>query len=250
MMEFSGRLKELRLTKNLTQQEFGEKFGVSKNTQQIYESGKRVPDAAYLIALANDGYDVKYLLTGEKDRSNLNHKQMEWLSLFDNASLEVREDVLDVLMFEQSGDLQNERFVRIPRMSASGSMGLGIPANLSHDDVVDSVILQEQWLRRMLMNFSSIKNLRIVTGHGDSMSDTFKDGDALFIDIGITEFTDDAVYMFEIYNDIRIKRLQALKKGKIKMISDNKKYDSMVIEPDDQFRIIGRIVGKWAFDRL
>ncbi len=102
MYEFNDRLKELRLQKKHTQQEFGEILGVTKNTQQNYEAGKRAPDANYLMKLAQAGYDVKYLITGERDYSELTPKQIELLQLFDSASAEYRDAVFDLMMIEQA----------------------------------------------------------------------------------------------------------------------------------------------------
>lgn len=75
---------------------------------------------------------------------------------------------------------------------------------------------------------------------------TFEDGDALFIDIGITDFLSDAIYIFEFEADIRIKRLQKIADGKIFIISDNKRYEPLTLNTSQDIRIIGRVVGKWA----
>lgn len=64
MDEFSSRLKEVRKEKKLGQGDFGAIAGVQRETQLKYENGSRKPDSAYLIALANAGIDVQYLLTG------------------------------------------------------------------------------------------------------------------------------------------------------------------------------------------
>jgi transcriptional regulator with XRE-family HTH domain len=38
--------------------------GATRQSQALYEKGKRVPDAAYLSAVQRAGYDVLYILTG------------------------------------------------------------------------------------------------------------------------------------------------------------------------------------------
>ena len=75
MGSFAERLKEIRLKKNLTQEAFAEIAGVTKKSQINYEKGERSPDADYLMHLAEAGMDVKYLLSGKRDRSKLNHIQ-------------------------------------------------------------------------------------------------------------------------------------------------------------------------------
>ncbi|WP_027364795.1 helix-turn-helix domain-containing protein [Desulfotruncus alcoholivorax] len=44
MSNFAKRLKELRLEKEISQEDFGKIFNLSKSTISLYESGKREPD--------------------------------------------------------------------------------------------------------------------------------------------------------------------------------------------------------------
>lgn len=66
MDSFNERLKEERQRLGLTQDEFGELGGVKRNAQKNYENGSRVPDAAYLAALAEHGVDINYVITGTR----------------------------------------------------------------------------------------------------------------------------------------------------------------------------------------
>jgi len=63
-VSISERLKEERLVTKLNQTDFGAIGGVTKKTQMLYESGERMPDAAYLRAVAGVGVDVQYVLLG------------------------------------------------------------------------------------------------------------------------------------------------------------------------------------------
>lgn len=85
-MSASDRLRELREAKHLSQEGFGALAGVSKNTQNNYETGKRQPTFAYLEALAAAGVDVVYLLTGDRDLQLLTDRQRRILRLFDALS--------------------------------------------------------------------------------------------------------------------------------------------------------------------
>lgn len=44
MADLANRIKELRKSKNLTQTEFGQIFGIVKSTVSLYESGKSTPN--------------------------------------------------------------------------------------------------------------------------------------------------------------------------------------------------------------
>jgi transcriptional regulator with XRE-family HTH domain len=58
------RLKDERKRLGYSQTDFGNVGGVTKNTQILYESDKRSPDALYLASLAAIGVDVQYITTG------------------------------------------------------------------------------------------------------------------------------------------------------------------------------------------
>ena len=67
-MTFSDRLKNLRLSKHLTQEELSKKTGIKKSSIGMYESGRRAPKYAPLSVLA-DFFHVStdYLLGHEPE---------------------------------------------------------------------------------------------------------------------------------------------------------------------------------------
>jgi transcriptional regulator with XRE-family HTH domain len=60
------RLAEERERLYLNQGLFAGKVGVSRMSQVNYESGKRFPDARYLLAASEAGVDVAYVVTGKR----------------------------------------------------------------------------------------------------------------------------------------------------------------------------------------
>ena len=104
MGNFAARLKEIRLQKKLTQEFFAKIGGVTINTQVNYEKGERFPNADYLMRLAEEGLDVKYLLTGKHDRSKLNDIQGQLLDFYDKADDDSRAAVFDLFMIKQSSE--------------------------------------------------------------------------------------------------------------------------------------------------
>lgn len=62
-----ARLLEERTRLKMNQTEFAARGGVGKNTQISYEKGDSYPDAAYLGAMAAEGVDVLYIITGKRD---------------------------------------------------------------------------------------------------------------------------------------------------------------------------------------
>lgn len=63
-MDFGRRIREERIRLEMTQAAFAKECSVHRNTQIKYESGEREPDAAYLVAMAQAGVDIGYVLTG------------------------------------------------------------------------------------------------------------------------------------------------------------------------------------------
>ena len=67
MPDIAIRLKEAREKLGLSQQALAEHCGITARTQRNYESGERLPDAAYLAELLALGADLAYVLTGQRD---------------------------------------------------------------------------------------------------------------------------------------------------------------------------------------
>ncbi|MFC2406118.1 MAG: XRE family transcriptional regulator [Cardiobacterium sp.] len=206
-MQRHERLREIVEKSGVTQGDFAAQMGVAVSAQRNYEKGLRKPDIDYLKRLYDAGYDVMYLLTG----------------------------VAEV----------PDGFVRIPKMNAVGSMGRGLAEANQHEYAVEQTIIMREWLWKNLPSITSVENLRLITGHGDSMTGTYEDGDTLFVDIGVKSCQTDGIYIFEIDREIFIKRLQRLPKGKIEASSDNPAYKPFVIDIYDNFHVLGKIVGSW-----
>lgn len=88
--EFAKRLKEIRLSKNMTMGDFGDLGDVSATSQSAYEKEneeeRRYPDVKYLFNLKNHGIDIHYLLTGEKSPDNvISTKSMVIINAYENA---------------------------------------------------------------------------------------------------------------------------------------------------------------------
>jgi DNA-binding XRE family transcriptional regulator len=66
------RIAEERARLGLTQAEVADFGAVTRRTQINYETGARAPDAAYLKALENAGFDALYILVGRRESSDAN----------------------------------------------------------------------------------------------------------------------------------------------------------------------------------
>lgn len=67
--DIGNRLREERELLCLSQALFAGKVGISRMSQVNYESGKRSPDASYLLAAYEAGVDVGYVITGKRSEA-------------------------------------------------------------------------------------------------------------------------------------------------------------------------------------
>ena len=73
----------------MNQTDFAACGGVGKATQINYEKGERSPDAGYLEAIAEEGADVLYIITGKRSSSSegrLSHAESTLLARWRSGS--------------------------------------------------------------------------------------------------------------------------------------------------------------------
>lgn len=108
MTSFAERLHELVKTSGMMRGEFAVLMNVNVSTQRNYEKGLRKPDTDYLYKLHDAGYDLHYLLTGERNVSILSPDESKLLAAWRKAKDVNREIALVVLNMHQqalkSGD--------------------------------------------------------------------------------------------------------------------------------------------------
>lgn len=79
---FSARLREERLRIEPSQQDFAEKVGISKVRQCQLEGASREMRADYLVAIAELGLDVMYILLGRRSAPPLCDREAMLLDYF------------------------------------------------------------------------------------------------------------------------------------------------------------------------
>ena len=68
--QVGARLRIERERRGCSQEQFGSWGGVTRNSQQAYEGGKRAFDVDYLGHLAARGVDVGFIIAGDDDRAD------------------------------------------------------------------------------------------------------------------------------------------------------------------------------------
>lgn len=91
MTNFGSRLKEERLRiSGGTQAEFGGRLGVSAQVQSRYEAGEREPKMEYWPAAQTLGIDVLYVITGQRNTSQLSADEADLVRRYREAPDAVR----------------------------------------------------------------------------------------------------------------------------------------------------------------
>jgi phage repressor protein C with HTH and peptisase S24 domain len=216
------RLRRIRKEKSLTQEVLAKLAGVGQATISDLERG-RSASSSELVAIAMAlGISTEHLKTG---KTHIPRDQ--YANSTDSA-------------------------LSIPRLNVAGSFGGGEYAP-DHEVVVDVITVPRWWVHQNMPNISSPASIRAITGYGDSMEDTFSDGDVLFVDTGVKAVKIDAIYVFERMEELYIKRIQRQMDGSIKIISDNRtKYDPIVLSPDESqsLNVLARVRWVWNGRRL
>lgn len=97
MTTIGGRLREERERLGVNQTDFASHGGVGRKSQFNYEDGGRMPDAAYLAAIAELGADVLYIVTGERSAHALLDNERLMLERYRACPPTLRDAALRVL---------------------------------------------------------------------------------------------------------------------------------------------------------
>ena len=114
MNGFGPRLREERERLGMTQRVFGDIGGVEPNAQGKYESGERTPRADYLAALAAQGMDELYVLSGVRTPAplgNLTQDEADLLGAFRQLPVDDQAALWHVLG-RLSGEVNSRETVR------------------------------------------------------------------------------------------------------------------------------------------
>jgi len=215
----------------MIQAAFGDLGGVGKQSQTNYESGKRLPDADYLSAIAKAGADVLYILTGERSLASMPGPS-----------------ILDI-----NGNLGLPAFAPVPVLDAAVAAGGG--AENADEPVIAHLAFRRDWLNRIGV---SPGHAIIARAKGRSMEPTIHDGDMVLIDRGANTVParsrDPAdtrparIYALRDDGGARVKRLELAARGLLALMSDNTDFPPE-FRPVSEVQILGRVVWWGHADR-
>lgn len=141
----------------------------------------------------------------------------------------------------------------IPQYDTGGSMGHGLELEEVPPGLIKSWHVDPEWVRLNVRNYTSIKNLCIVTGFGPSMQTKYNPGDPLLCDRGVKTVMTDGVYFFRVGKHGFIKQLQRIPTENglvLRAKSYNVDYDPFDITEKMDFEVFGQILTAWRSEQL
>lgn len=130
---------------------------------------------------------------------------------------------------------------RIDVLDVSASAGDGSPSK----DVVE-VIRSIEYVpdqARVIFGNRPESSVKLINVRGDSMEGTIEPGDLIFVDVAVSNFDGDGIYVFDFNGDMFVKRLQKVKSELI-VISDNPRYREWTISEEEMhmLNVAGRVM--------
>ena len=216
------RLQAVRKYLSLKAEDVARDLNVKMRTLGAWERNENYPSADFLSAfISKYGVNPEYILDGYTPmfKSELEENRTE------NPMPEADDDIIEI-----------ERIEGIRPECGTGS-----------DIIVDAHVEPFRISRRSILGYlrcSSPENLKTYQASGDSMEDKISDGDWLLVDLGRRDITVSGVYIFLANGLCRCKRLNMTLDGRLEVKSDNKKYDTEIVGPNDniEIQILGRVL--------
>ncbi|MCY1393924.1 hypothetical protein D9M71_88330 [compost metagenome] len=149
--------------------------------------------------------------------------------------------------FSKSTVVKGDTIV-IAQYDVRAAMGAGqLPAE--YKEFVRNLVVDKVYLEDLGLKYTAPTNLKIITGWGQSMLGTIADNSPLIVDVGVTEYVDEAVYVFTWLGHLFIKRVQLLDAEHFQLVSDNKLFEPQKARMDDMY-FHAKVLGVWNFQKL
>lgn len=234
------RIRDLRGDRS--QQDFADELGVSLSTLRRYESGERMPDAEFLLALLEkEAADPTWVLTGNTVgeavmRAERTVKRVSDFFMSDEAR-KIRVDVCGRDHFVYP---DHYRWVPVLNVRVSGGPG----GTAFGENVIAFNAWRREWLAKKGLLDATLSE---VTVTGESMAPELREGDVVLVNHSENEVQGGAIYVIRQGEELLVKYLQPLPGGRIQVNSENSTaFPSYIIEPADfesgECEIIGRVV--------
>lgn len=237
---FAKNLKTLRLQHNMEQIDLAYRLGrKSSSSISEWESGKYTPKAGILSDIA-EIFNVSLSDLMEKDLSETTQTKSSTKTIIDNIFNKLEKPRQDKVVSYAKSELDEQNKVveiydyqiekEYPYYDNAVSAGTGQYIGTSQRETIT-----------LPVEFDADY---VVPVYGDSMEPEYHDGDYIFIESTVN-LNDGEIGVFELYGETYVKQL-ILEDDHAYLHSLNKKYKDMKVDADSDFRVLGRVVGKYS----
>lgn len=204
------RIKTLRKTLKMNQNEFANKIHKVTRTLQKYESGEIVPDYSIVQLIAKTfNVNPDWLLNGTGEMFIDNVSSQQELS-----------DIISIPYY--------------PEVSAAAGSGAL---------VYDESTVKNIQISSAIINISTGDNVCLINATGNSMQPVIDDRDLLLVDLSQKLITDEGIYVIRLDTTLVVKRVQKILNGFI-LISDNPQYPPKEITAENFNENDAAVIGK------
>ncbi|MEW5287626.1 S24 family peptidase [Erwinia papayae] len=142
---------------------------------------------------------------------------------------------------DSSTGMGRDDVYRVDFLDVSASAGQGSQAR----EMVQ-VIRSIEYVRKeasLIFGNKPEGSVKLINVRGDSMEGTIEPGDLIFVDVSVSFFDGDGIYVFDFNGDMFVKRLQKVK-SELLVISDNPRYKEWSISGDEMtmLHVAGRVM--------
>lgn len=220
------KIRTIREENDYTQKDFAKKFNIAYGTLQSYEYGETEPKLKFLENLSKYfKIPMSYFYSDVANVSPMDKKSVANVSSIDKKSvvtppnLKMSQDNFSVPYFDD--------------VYASAGGGY-----INDENQPKMIEFSKSFLRDYLgtVEFS---RLNVIKSKGDSMEPTIPKNALLFIRLG--DVKEGQICVARIDDELYVKRLQ--KRPVVKLISDNPDYDPITLHEDEDFELIGTVLG-------
>jgi phage repressor protein C with HTH and peptisase S24 domain len=206
----------------MSQEAFAKKIRISQGYLAKVENGTHIFSRKVINRIANEfGVNVVWLETGEGQAPFMQGRELD-----DKGYAGVQMD------------RESEYFLIPLYPQKSGE------ENISEKGLYVKIMPLKSWAQNALQ--VNPDNLSMMLVEGESMSPTFNPGDILIVDQSRgKESLEEGFYLIILNGSSPLlKRLQPMLEGKLRIISDNPRYESMTVSPEEaaEIRIVGKII--------
>ncbi|NOX15793.1 MAG: S24 family peptidase [Epsilonproteobacteria bacterium] len=152
--------------------------------------------------------------------------------------------VINYILFDQSPESLMPPTQKLITLKYFKQINTSAGWGAINDNEEYETITIDETLTTTLGGRGKLKNIEAINVVGDSMEPTIKNGSIIFVDrTQITPIKDkNEIFVLQTPGGTLVKKLDITANGKLKLISENKIYDTEVID-FDEISIIGKVLG-------